>query len=78
MMLAYTITYCEPPRGHDVAFLRFTAPRRKPGFIPRDYSLSAEKQAEALARATKGFVSFARVVGAQDQWVYTTEGKQNE
>ena len=74
MMKAYTITYINPPRGHDVAFLRFTAPRRKPGFIERDYSLTAEKQAEALARATKGFMSFARVVGEQEQWVYITEG----
>jgi hypothetical protein len=77
-VLAYTITYVRPPSASNTALLRFTGPKRRPGYIPRDYAMTAETQAENLARATKGFVAFGRLDDALDKWIYIANGANDE
>lgn len=74
MTRAYLITYLGPTNTMG-ARMAFDNPRGKRCYIPRNYSMSAEKQAETLAKATQGFISFASLEidlpkCAGTKWVY--------
>ncbi len=70
MTNAYLITYLEPTNTQ-VARLVFQSKKTRRAVVPRNLEMTAEHQAEKLARALPGFTAFG--VLSPNQWVYITE-----
>lgn len=68
---AYQIKYLGPTNMAGARLAMQFPGSAKRRFIPRDFAVSADRQAQDLAEATPGFIAFASYDA--DTWVYITQ-----